>query len=454
MPALPAGQRWVAVNAGCFHTCGLTSAETLVCWGDTTHGATTVPPLPTGEYWAKLGVGPHFRTCAITGSGGLICFGFNNAGELTIPALSRGETWTAAATGHQHTCGVSSAGALICWGSNYAGKTSVPTLPVGEKWSATIVGAQHSCGVSSAGRMTCWGAYDGGRTTVPVLPAGQTWTVGSAGDLHTCAISTAGALACWGTGILPWTDFKPSGASTVPKLLGAQTWVEVFAGTASTCARDSAGGLQCWGYGPPTKVPAISTAAAWGAISPRSSLAFVAVDGCEAGATIMGWTPYPPFSAHIANFQALLGTKPDGTGYSRSVELLDGSKYHSQALFGTISIKTAGKYFFDVYSDDTQRLIIDGTTITYFYGARGVTNVGNAHPQNPVDLTAGIHDIQIEWSDSDGGYVLYVKVRGPDYVGVSVQRGLASNMTACSASLSDILPPFAPKSTLRRTPFS
>ena len=345
-----------------------------------------------------------------------------------MPALLSGETWTAAATGHQHTCGISSVGALICWGSNYAGKASVPTLPIGHTWAAAIIGAQHSCGVSSAGRMSCWGANTGGQTTVPELPGGQTWTVGSAGDMHTCAISSAGALVCWGSGLLPWNGFKPNGASTVPTLATGQTWIEVAAGAASTCGRDSAGGLQCWGYGT-TNVTAISAETAcqlgldpnlpaWGPISPQSLSAF-AGDGCEAGATIMGWTTLSSSGGHVATFQALLGTKPDGMGYSRNVELLDGSKYNSQAVFGTISIKTAGNYFFDVSSDDSQRLIIDGDIITYSYNRRCTSNDGNFNPNNPVYLTSGIHDIQFEWANYWGYYGLSVRVNGPDYVDVS-----------------------------------
>lgn len=146
-----------------------------------------------------------------------------------------------------------------------------------------------------------------------------------------------------------------------------------------------------------------------------------ASDDCEAGATIRGWDTYLP-GGHIATFQALLGTDPSGTGYSRTVELLEDPKYRSQALFGTIVIERGGNYFFNSYASFYQRIIIDNTTVTYYYGAQGAFNGGIVHPRNPIDLSAGVHDIQIEWT-GPGVPLVYasVKINGPDYVGVSAR---------------------------------
>lgn len=230
-----------AIAAANTHTCALTSAGAVLCWGDNTHGqlgdgTTTqrLTPVPV----AGLGSGVHAisaggdHTCAVTTAGAVFCWGANNVGQVgdgtitqrTTPVLVSGEGSgvQAITLGYYHSCALSTAGAVSCWGYNAVGAlgdgstgdtnhvrlTSVPVVGLTSGVREISAGYEHTCAATTAGAMLCWGWNVRGQlgdnsTTIrltPVPVAGlSSGVVGMAGGVyHTCAMVTGNAVFCWG----------------------------------------------------------------------------------------------------------------------------------------------------------------------------------------------------------------------------------------------------------------
>ncbi len=271
-----------AIAAGATHTCAVTTAGALLCWGDnsggelgTGTGSPTASTVPVAVMGLSSGVaaisagGPS--TCALTTTGGVLCWGADLGGKLgfvliggvnaanyfmplevtTLPAV------TAIAVGGYQTCAVTAAGGALCWGDDSDGElgdgTSTNTyLPVkvaglSSGVAAIAAGMYHTCALTTAGAVQCWGFNDlkqlgDGTTTsrhVPVAVTGLSSGVAAiaAGGSHTCALTTAGAVQCWGdaTGGDLGDGSLTSGITAI------------VAGEYHTCARTTAGGVLCWG---------------------------------------------------------------------------------------------------------------------------------------------------------------------------------------------------------------
>jgi alpha-tubulin suppressor-like RCC1 family protein len=230
----------IAVAAGGFHTCVLTTAGGIECWGEGTNGqlgdgSTTNSTVPVDVADLQTDItamaAGSFHSCALTGGGGVKCWGLNSSGQLgygatpqpggsvpvpvDVSGLASGIT--AIAGGGFHTCVLTSGGGVKCWGDNQAGQlgdgtttnSGVPVDVLGVPSGATAlaVGGLHACALTGGG-VKCWGSnfvgeLGNGTTTNssdPVVVAGLASGVVAIAvrDFHTCALTTDGRVKCWG----------------------------------------------------------------------------------------------------------------------------------------------------------------------------------------------------------------------------------------------------------------
>ena len=279
------------VAAGVGHTCALTTAGAVQCWGWNRDGqlgnnSTTSSPVPVavsglGSGVVTIAVG-DYHTCAVTLAGGAQCWGNNHYGELgnnsttdsPVPVAVSGLASGVAAIGGggAHTCALTTAGAVKCWGLNAYGQlgnnsTTDSPVPVvvtglGSGVVAIAVGEYHTCALTAAGGAQCWGRnlygrLGNGTTTdsqVPVAVTGLSSGVAAigAGGVHTCALTTAGGAQCWGWNLYGELGDNSTTDSPVPVAvsgLGSGV-MAITAGYGHTCALTTAGGAQCWGWNP------------------------------------------------------------------------------------------------------------------------------------------------------------------------------------------------------------
>ena len=292
-----------AVSTGNAHTCALTKAGAAKCWGDNDWNQLGDPTpqvdyrtLPVDVYGLSGGVAAivagGLHTCALTTAGGVKCWGDNSYGQLgdgrggcedcssPFPVDVRGLTTgvTAIAGGGWHTCALTKAGTVECWGWDAFGElgdgrggscgseigcySSIPVsvhgLPGGV--SAIAAGGAHTCGLTGAGAVRCWGENANGQlgdgTTTnryfPVLVSGVAGGVKaiSTGGNHTCALTSAGAVECWGQNGSGQLGDGTTHRRRVPRRTAGRGRgvVAISAGSRHSCAVTIGGGIKCWGY--------------------------------------------------------------------------------------------------------------------------------------------------------------------------------------------------------------
>ncbi|WP_018586381.1 Ig-like domain repeat protein [Salinispora arenicola] len=238
---LPAGTTVTAVAAGDRHSLALTSTGTMLAWGEnfigqlgdgtTTRRSTPVAvDLPTGITITAMAAGDR-HSLALTSAGTVLAWGDNSAGQLgdgtttdsSTPIavdLPTGTTITTVAAGAYHSLALTSADTLLAWGYNIFGQLgdgsttdrSTPiavNLPAGTTITTVSGGARHTLAVTSADTMLAWGHNnfgqlgDGSTTdrSTPIavnLPAGTTITTASAGAFHSLAVTSTGTMLAWG----------------------------------------------------------------------------------------------------------------------------------------------------------------------------------------------------------------------------------------------------------------
>ncbi len=301
------------IAAGGAHTCAV-AAGGVQCWGlNADRQLGTSPPYPwsssTPRNVTGLGVpvsavaAGEAHSCALTSAGGVKCWGDNSYGQVgngatitepvsvaspvDVVGLTSGVK--AIAAGGNTTCALTTGGAVRCWGMNGSGQlgqghlgnaapgmSSVPLQVYGltSGIASISVGQHHVCAVEQGGRAHCWGgnsyyelAWNGWHFSGLPLSLGSTnFSEVDAGEDHTCGVTTSGTVLCWGRnseGQLGNGSVSPRSAAMVQLSgLGSDT-VDIAVGNQTSCALSSTGVVKCWGRnysgGVPVVVPGVAS---------------------------------------------------------------------------------------------------------------------------------------------------------------------------------------------------
>lgn len=189
---LAPGLGLVTVATSHTHGCGVSESGQVYCWGEARHGelgcdparpgcaseavfdaarAEALPELPEAQAIA-LGYG---HSCALTRAGEVYCWGDNEDGACAGP--EQAQPWIprrvdglpeirAIAANGWHSCALSRTKEVYCWGANHLGQVGpaakdeyrAPEKLAGLPPIAELsLGGMHSCVRAEMGQIVCWG---------------------------------------------------------------------------------------------------------------------------------------------------------------------------------------------------------------------------------------------------------------------------------------------------------
>jgi len=278
----------IKITAGLEHTCALTTAGGVKCWGYNAYGQfgdniiiqcltlVNVSGLASGVAAIMVGVD---HICAFITTGGVKCWGDNLVGSLgdnfitdsltpvNVSGLASGVAVIMA--GSNYTCAFTTGGGVKCWGWNIHGQlgdnsindclTPVNVFGLASGVVAITAGDRYICALITAGGVKCWGDNYYGQlgdnsitqclTLVNVSGFVSGVVAITVGGFYTCALITAGGVKCWGNNF----SGQLGDNTTIQRLMPVNVSglvsavVAIMAGYCYICALVTADRVKCWG---------------------------------------------------------------------------------------------------------------------------------------------------------------------------------------------------------------
>jgi alpha-tubulin suppressor-like RCC1 family protein len=240
------GLRFVQLDAGTWHTCGVTRENAAYCWGNNGYGQ--LGDNAMGQNARYLDRPTPVRVF----------------GALFFQQVSAGGT---------HTCGVTSDNRAYCWGNNRQGQVGdgsevrqrlQPTPVAGRRFYREISaggeqqGSGFSCAITMGDRAFCWGDGRNGqigdgstflRFTPRAVSGGHSFRQVSAGVYNACARTPDNVAYCWGYNFSGEVgDATTTRRLTPVAVRGGHSFSQLSTGSGHTCGRTTGAAAYCWGY--------------------------------------------------------------------------------------------------------------------------------------------------------------------------------------------------------------
>lgn len=175
---------WSAIAAGGVHTCAIRQGGSAYCWGLGREGQLGNGANSVDEYFPQLVSGGtqfdsitagYKHSCGLSQAGAILCWGDNTDGQLgnggvvasnTPVTVAGGLVFASVSAGYSHTCGLLAGGEAYCWGRNNRGQLGTGTtasqnapaaVAGGLRFKNLSAGDFHTCGVTTANVAYCWG---------------------------------------------------------------------------------------------------------------------------------------------------------------------------------------------------------------------------------------------------------------------------------------------------------
>ncbi len=182
----PAGNGYIAVSAGGFHSLALKADGSVVGWGSNLYGQATPPD--NNDAYTAISTGTS-HSLALKTDGSIVGWGDDDFGQSSPPA---GNDYVAIAAGITHSLALKTDGSIVCWGDD---SYDLSSPPAGDNYVAIAAGAFHSLALTAEGSIVGWGENSSGQSSPP---AGNDYTAVSAGFMFSLALKEDGSLVGWG----------------------------------------------------------------------------------------------------------------------------------------------------------------------------------------------------------------------------------------------------------------